>query len=116
ALEILQSWGIEPELKLDAGSYSKRRIRVQYAETDFDFMSRMLEDIGVAYFFKQSGGDTKLVLADAPNRDAARDPIPFIDSPNPRTATEYVTALRTRRDVRPGRYTQSDVDYRKALG
>lgn len=114
-LQVLQGWGIQPTLLLDAGSYPKRRIRVQYAETDFDFVNRLLEDIGVTYYFEQTGGDTALVLADCPNKGSARAPVAFVDKPNARVGDDYVTAVRTGRHVRPGRYTQSDVDYRKAL-
>ncbi len=114
-LQVLQGWGIQPTLQLDAGSYPKRRIRVQYAESDFDFVNRLLEDIGVTYYFEQTGGDTLLVLADCPNKAAPGAPVVFIDKPTAAVSEEYVTAVRTRREVRPGRYTQSDVDYRKAL-
>jgi type VI secretion system secreted protein VgrG len=114
-LEVLSEWGIDPIQDLDAGSYGKRRMRVQYAETDFDFVNRLLEDIGVAYHFEQKGGQTRLVLVDAPNRRSPRAPVLFMDKPNERVPVEFVTEVRTSREVRPGRYTQSDVDYRKAL-
>ncbi len=45
---------------------------MQYAETDFDFVNRLLEDIGVTYYFEQAGNDTSLVLVDCPNKGAAR--------------------------------------------
>ena len=115
ALEVLASWGIQPTLLLDAGSYTKRRIRVQYAESDFDFVNRLLEDIGVAYYFEQAGGETSLVLADAPNKGPLRAPVSFVDQPNEQLGIEHVTGVHTHREVRPGRYTQSDVDYRKPL-
>jgi type VI secretion system secreted protein VgrG len=113
ALEVLTDWGLNPTHHLDAGSYPKRRIRVQYAETDFDFVNRLLEDIGVTYYFEQAGDDTALVLVDAPNKAAPRAPVRFVDQPNENLSHEYVTAVSTRREVRPGRYTQSDVDWRK---
>jgi len=115
AMAILAEWGITPRLELSEASYEKRRYRVQYAESDFDFVSRMLEDIGVAYHFEQSGEGTQLVLVDAPNRRAARVAVPFLAQPNERTGQDWVTGLRTQRQVRPGKYTQSDVDYRRAL-
>jgi type VI secretion system secreted protein VgrG len=115
AQQVLAEWGIQPTLLLDPGSYTDRRMRVQYAESDFDFVSRLLEDIGVAYYFEQSGGQTSLVLVDAPNKGAVRPPVSFVDQPNERLGIEHVTDVHTHREVRPGRYTQSDVDYRKAL-
>jgi type VI secretion system secreted protein VgrG len=110
-LEVLSGWGIQPTLALSAGSYKKRRMRTQYAESDLDFVSRLLEDIGVAYFFSEAG----LVLADAPNRAEPQVTVPFVDTPVTHMPSAYVTEVATERGLRPGRFTQSDVDYRKAL-
>src|SRR5262245_28495368 len=48
ALKLLSEWGIEPEQKL-SGTYKKRKYRVQYGETDFTFLCRMLEDAGISF-------------------------------------------------------------------
>jgi type VI secretion system secreted protein VgrG len=116
ALEILAGWGIRPTLRLDASSYEKRRMRTQYAETDFDFVNRLLEEIGVTYFFDQAGGASVMVLSDTPSYARARPSVPFIDRPSQLILHDYVTAVQTGRDVRPGKFTQSDVDYRKPPG
>lgn len=111
-MKMLSEWGIEPVMKIDKGAYKKRKYRVQYAESDFAFMSRMLEDAGITFYFEQQGGESKLVLADAPQSNAARTPIAFRD--NPTTADlEHVTDVRIARKVRPGKLTIRDVDYRK---
>lgn len=110
ALELLAEWGIEPEKRLTA-TYKKRKYRVQYGESDFAFLSRMLEDAGISYFF-ESGEPTKLVLSDAPHRADARAPIPFRE--NPTTADrEHVRKVCVGRRIRPGKYTMQDHDYRK---
>ncbi len=116
-LELLGEWGIEPRLELAPGTYTARRYRTQYAETDLSFVSRLLEDIGVTYFFEQAGeGKTRVVLADAPNRRSPRAPLPFIsEAEGQKLDHEYVTRVRTTRVVKPGKYTQSDVDFRKPL-
>jgi len=46
------------------GSYSPREYCVQYRETDFNFVSRLMEEEGIYYFFKHEDGDHKLVLAE----------------------------------------------------
>ena len=38
---------------------------VQYRETDFNFVSRLMEQYGIYYFFEHSDGKHTLVLADA---------------------------------------------------
>jgi type VI secretion system secreted protein VgrG len=39
---------------------------VQYRETDFAFVSRLLERFGIYYYFRHAGGRHTLVLADSP--------------------------------------------------
>ncbi|MGA2275205.1 MAG: type VI secretion system tip protein VgrG [Bryobacteraceae bacterium] len=46
------------------GSYQPREYCVQYRETDFNFVSRLLEDEGIFYFFEQTADKHTLVLAD----------------------------------------------------
>jgi type VI secretion system secreted protein VgrG len=47
------------------GSYSERTYCVQYRETDFNFVSRLMEEEGIFYFFKHEKGTHTLVLADS---------------------------------------------------
>jgi type VI secretion system secreted protein VgrG len=110
-LELLGEWSIYPEKRLTS-VYKTRKYRVQYGESDFAFMSRMLEDAGVAFYFEEHGEETKLVLADAPQgREPRAHKIPFRDNPTP-SEREHVTAVRIGQQVRPGRYTVQDHDYR----
>ncbi len=46
------------------GSYDKRVYCVQYRETDFHFVSRLLEEEGIHYFFEHGKGQHTLVVAD----------------------------------------------------
>lgn len=47
-----------------SGTYAKREYCVQYRETAFDFVCRLLEEEGICYFFEHSEGSHTLVLAD----------------------------------------------------
>ncbi len=114
-LAVLGGWALSPSVQVAGASYPKRRFRVQYAETDLAFVSRLLEDIGVTYHFEETDGASQLVLVDAPNRRDPQPALPFVSTPQERALEDLVTDVQTRREVRPGRYTQSDVDYRKAL-
>ena len=51
---------------LTPGRYKSREYCVQYNETDFDFMSRLMEEEGIFYFFIHEDGKHTLVLADEP--------------------------------------------------
>jgi type VI secretion system secreted protein VgrG len=48
-------------------TYSKREYCVQYRETDFDFVSRLLEEEGIYYYFDHEDGRHTLRLVDSPS-------------------------------------------------
>jgi type VI secretion system secreted protein VgrG len=107
--QLLGEWGIPFDEKI-SGKYKSRKYRAQYGESDYVFMSRMLEDAGISFYFDES----KLVLADAPQVNGLREPaIAFLDQPTAASQREHVTAVRIGRRVRPGKYTMRDVDYRR---
>jgi type VI secretion system secreted protein VgrG len=111
ARKLLAEWGIEPSIRI-TGIYRKRKYRVQYAESDFAFLCRMLEDAGISFYFDPSESETKLVLSDAPqsNEPRAAD-IPFRDHPTLADRV-HVTKVHIGQQVRPGRYTLRDHDAR----
>lgn len=114
--KLLKEWDIEPVVRIDKGAYKKRKYRIQYAESDYAFMSRMLEDAGITFYFEQEGGETKLVLSDAPQSNPKRGmPLSFVDDTSMVRSIEieYVTGVRMGQRVRPGKYTVRDHDYRK---
>ncbi|WP_437916855.1 type VI secretion system tip protein TssI/VgrG [Sorangium sp. So ce302] len=112
-LKLLSEWGIQNELRL-ADRYKKRKYRVQYAESDYNFMSRILADAGISFYFAQVEDETKLVLTDAPHRNDPRaERIPFRDDATMMTGW-YVTNVCVGQRVRPGRYTMRDHDFRRA--
>ncbi|WP_170064214.1 type VI secretion system Vgr family protein [Halomonas heilongjiangensis] len=59
--------------------YEPREYCVQYRESDFDFLSRLMEEEGIYYFFRHSEGQHVLVLADAP---VCHERIPGCDEAN----------------------------------
>lgn len=46
------------------GTYEPRNYCTQYRETDFDFVSRLMEEEGILYYFKHSDGSHQLVVTD----------------------------------------------------
>src|SRR5262249_46807242 len=76
-------------------------------------LSRMLEDAGIGFYFETDGGETKLVLHDAPQSNQLRDPpIAFRDNPTD-ADLEHITEVRIGRRIRPGKFTVRDHDYRR---
>ncbi|GEM_PF-3230862 len=48
-----------------SGSYASRDVLVQYQESDFDFISRLMEEEGIWYRFSHSNGAVTMLLGDA---------------------------------------------------
>ncbi|HXB72169.1 MAG TPA: type VI secretion system tip protein TssI/VgrG [Candidatus Acidoferrales bacterium] len=49
------------------GSYPEREYCVQYRETDFNFVSRLMEEEGIFYFFEHTSDKHTLVMGDQPS-------------------------------------------------
>ncbi|RYD65278.1 MAG: type VI secretion system tip protein VgrG [Sphingomonadales bacterium] len=64
-----------------SGSYASRVYCVQYGESDFTFISRLMEEEGIYYFFAHEAGGHKLVLCDAPQAHAAGKAPTLVYSP-----------------------------------
>ena len=65
---------------------------VQYRETSFDFVTRLMEQFGLYYFFRHDRGQHTLVIADDPNaHDTLPDAIPFVfDQTEFRTVADHI--------------------------
>jgi type VI secretion system secreted protein VgrG len=94
-------------------SYAPREYCVQYRETDFNFVTRLMEQYGIFYYFEHENAKHTLVLADTP---AAHQPCPL--QPKARfhaeagTLTEHiVTDWRLEQSVRPGKYALTDYNF-----
>ena len=117
AVSLLEEWKVEHTLALDKRAYPKLELRTQYGETDLAFLSRMLEEAGITYFFTEDPekGST-LVLSDRPHAADPRPapPLPFLDEP-PAAAqqgTQFVTDVRVHREVRQAKVVLRDFDFR----
>lgn len=67
---VFQPYGLS--IRVDAqGTYPSLDYCTQYRETDFQFVSRLMEQNGIFYFFVHTADDHQLVLADGRNSYAA---------------------------------------------
>lgn len=93
------------------GNYPKLEYCVQYRESDFDFVSRLMEEYGIFYFFTHKNGQHILVLADS-NADLSKfdtKPVEF-QAENERQ-TLKVTQWKHIHDHRIGIYAHTDYNY-----
>jgi type VI secretion system secreted protein VgrG len=71
--QIFRDHGFTDFEKGLSGTYRTWEYCVQYRETDFDFVSRLMEQEGIYYFFKHEQGKHSLVMADSAS---AHEPYP----------------------------------------
>jgi type VI secretion system secreted protein VgrG len=101
------------ELRL-YGSFTPRDYCVQYRETDFNFVSRLMEEEGIYYYFKHEQGKHVLILANDP---AAHEPCP-----GQKTARydfrggsviyeDVVTEWHHQEEFRTGAWAQTDYNF-----
>lgn len=100
-----------------SGSYKALTYCVQYRESDFNFVSRLMEQEGIYYYFKSAAGRHTLVLADA---YGAHSPAPgyaqvrFMPAEDhAMRESEVIYDWRMGGDVEPGGYTLQDFDFEK---
>jgi type VI secretion system secreted protein VgrG len=64
--EVFNELGFS-DFEFKASGGKPREYCVQYHESDFQFVSRLLEEEGIAYYFKHTDGQHKLILVDQLN-------------------------------------------------
>ncbi|EYF08793.1 type VI secretion system Vgr family protein [Chondromyces apiculatus] len=107
---ILGEWGIEPVVECTR-SYKTRKYRVQYQESDFTFICRMLEAAGITFYFRAADGESQLVLADTPEHGPEREGnLDYLDEPM--EGATFATQLRASRALTSGKVTLADHDHR----
>jgi uncharacterized protein involved in type VI secretion and phage assembly len=112
--QILASWNIAHDWRVDTKEYPKLDLRSQYGESDYAFMCRLLEEAGISFFFSDVDGETRLVLSGAPQSGEVRTPaLPVVDGANQSAEKEFAASVRLAQDVRPGRVTLRDHDFRQ---
>ncbi len=104
------------------GSYRTWEYCVQYRETAFNFVSRLMEQEGIYYYFEHQQGQHTLVLADSIRAHGAYPGYEMIKffppSGSGRRDEEHVSQWSVSHEVRPGSYTHKDYDFkvpRKAM-
>ncbi len=103
------------KLKL-SGTYGKREYCVQYRETDFNFVSRLMEQEGIYYYFAHENGKHTLVLADSTSAHSAfpdYGEITFNPIQKGVDGREVVLDWTMEKEVQPVATALQDFDFKK---
>ena len=103
------------DFKFDlTGKYKKWTYCVQYRETDFNFVSRLMEEEGISYYVKHTDGHNTVVLTDSTGKHTTTkgyEKLPFI-APDQivRPELEHISSWDFSREIQPGVYVHDDYD------
>jgi len=106
---VFQQFGLlDVQFRLNK-TYPKVEFCVQYRESAHAFLSRLMEHVGICYWFEHSAEKHLLVVADGNNMTAFTQPRQLHISPRPELGEiqTFTHAL----SIRPGAWALNDYDY-----
>lgn len=114
--EVLDDYIYPSELRI-THSYPARTFQVQYGETDFDFISRLMEEFGIYYFWEHKDGAHKLILVDdvgahKPFESEAYQSISFYGE-SAKIDEEYCSRFDVADTLTSGQWVTDDFDFTK---
>lgn len=113
--EVFRAHGFSDFEESLSGEYRTWENCVQYRETDFNFVNRLMEQEGIYYFFRHEDGKHILELSDS---ISAHEPIASPDVPyyppsqNIDRDEDYIHAWTISRDLQPGTYSYREFDFK----
>jgi type VI secretion system secreted protein VgrG len=112
--QILKERGIDFKTKLN-GAYAKREYCVQYRESDLNFISRLLEEEGIFYFFEHARNKHVMVMADLPSAFApgAQPTVRYSLVSDGRGDEDTVLTLERIEEAHAGKIALKDYDFTK---
>jgi type VI secretion system secreted protein VgrG len=96
------------------GSFAPRDYCVQYRESDLNFVSRLMEEEGIFYFFEHEKGKHTLVLGNDPSAIKpcpSQDKVRCLGSAGGWKDEDVVLEWFQEREYRPGVYTATDYNF-----
>ena len=101
------------QLQLSA-SYETLEYCVQYRESDFNFVSRLMEEEGIYYFFKHENGKHTLVLSDQTETyfKLPDSEVEMADPDHTGDLVDQITEWEHELAFRPGKWAQTDFNFK----
>jgi len=114
--KVFNDHGFSDFQDLLTATYRTWEYCVQYRETDFNFISRLMEQEGIYYFFTHEDGKHNLVMADAPSAHetvSGYDTVPFFPpDDNGRRERDHLQSWKASKQIQPGSYALTDYDFK----
>jgi type VI secretion system secreted protein VgrG len=96
-----------------SGNHPKREYCVQYRETDFNFVSRLLEEEGIFYFFTHKEGKHTLIMSDKKSDYVIcqESEVAYPRDSSSRAIRDHITSWEHVYEFRTGKYAQTDYNF-----
>ena len=110
--DVFGKYGISDYKFSPTKSYPTREYCVQYRETAFNFVSRLMEQYGIFYFFQHDDGKHTLVLGDDVSAyvDCKEKEVSF--RRNLPVNVDMITSWEHQFEYRPGKWTHTDYNFK----
>ena len=110
--EVLAEYPFPVEKRL-IETYPSRSYQVQYGETDYDFLQRLMQEFGIYYYFEHLDGAHKLILVDAMG---THGPCPgkaalSFHQEGLKLDEEFIHHIVASESLRTGKWTLDDFDF-----
>ncbi|MBV8272456.1 MAG: type VI secretion system tip protein VgrG, partial [Cupriavidus sp.] len=125
--DVLAEYPYPVEKRLDVVKYAlateserndPRKFQVQYGETDFDFIQRLMEEWGIYWFFEHEDSKHRLVLCDhvGAHRRSPSEAYHTIEyhAPGAKIDVEHISEFSVQEALRPGRVEVDDFDFTRS--
>jgi type VI secretion system secreted protein VgrG len=112
--KVFQSRGFTDFKSSFTGSYDPREYCVQYRETDFNFVSRLMEQYGIFYFFEHQNGKHILMMGDSAS---VHQPCPdqataqYNQAAGGLDVEDVITGWNMEQELRTGKYSHTDYNF-----
>ncbi|MDR2164523.1 MAG: type VI secretion system tip protein VgrG, partial [Zoogloeaceae bacterium] len=112
--EVLSDYNFPVKKRL-SGRYPVLGYQVQYGETDFAFIQRLMEEWGIYWYFEHSKGAHHLVLIDDMAAHGKAPHAKVLYNPEGKIDEEHLSVFSAEEKHRPGRWVTNDFDFEKPL-
>ena len=115
-LQIFRDRGFTDYDKRLSCEYRKWEYCVQYRETDFNFISRLMEQEGIYYYFKHENGKHSLVMADSHSAHESYpkfEQLEYHPADKGTTTEECISDWSVETHLQPGSYAINDFSFKK---
>jgi type VI secretion system secreted protein VgrG len=111
--QVFQPFSVDYRFDL-TGTLPTYEYCVQYRESDFDFVSRLLEQEGIYYFFEHEASKHTLVLTDHPGGHTdcpGQGQVAFRESVDALIELEAITDWRVQQEIQSGQAVLTDYNF-----